>query len=622
MSKQVDVICIYLLIFLPVVLIRGIIQVGIIIKEEIRKTEKMIKIKNLEFEYYERDEEENLTDMINAIRGINFDAKKGDFIAVAGRNGSGKSTFAKILNCLLTPIDGTVIIGGIDAINGSDEDILKIRKKVGMVFQNPDDQIIGSVVSEDVAFGAENIGVPGSELWERVFDSLEKSGLGVKFADKKINELSGGEKQKVAIAGVLAMKPSCIVLDEATSMLDNKSRLEILNAIKDLNEKLGITIIMITHNMDELLLADYIYIMNMGKLVLRGRREAVFAKKDELCKAGLECPVIVDIKDALYDQNVIRDRSIFDLDSLAERIKKEHPKSFTLDVRMQANIKSKKKINPGNAVLFNHVDFSYGKKQILKDVSFGVAKGEYVVIIGSTGAGKSTLLGLIPALVRSKPGTVYVDGADVMDKSTDLKEVRSKIGYVFQYPEQQLFAKNVYEDVVFGPRNTGVTEVEAEKRAYEAIKLVGLSDEIYDMPISKLSGGEKRRVALAGVLAMKPEYLILDEPLSGLDPEGKKQMLDIIDALHKDAGITIIMVSHDIESVAGYADRLVVLEAGELLSDGEPCQVFYDMFLKDKQGKIHLPVIMQLLTRLREKGLDNNVGIYNIIRALGIDMKG
>lgn len=590
----------------------------------------MIKIKNLEFEYYERDEEDNLTDMINAIRGINFDAGKGDFIAIAGKNGSGKSTFAKILNCLITPIDGTVIIGGIDAVNGSDEEIIEIRKKVGMVFQNPDNQIIGSVVSEDVAFGAENIGIPGDKLWERVFDALEKSGLGVKLADTKVSELSGGEKQKVAIAGVLAMKPSCIVLDEATSMLDNNSRREILSCIKELNEKLGITIIMITHNMEELLLADYIYIMNMGKIALRGRREAVFSKKEELKKIGLECPVVVDIKDALFSNGVIRDRSIFDVDTLVKRIKKEHPKSFTLDVKIKPNAKTNKRINPNNAILFNHVDYFYGKKQVLRDVSFGVAKGEYVVIVGNTGAGKSTLLGLIPALIKSKPGTVFVDGADVMDKSTDLIDVRKKLGYVFQYPEQQLFAKNVYEDVVFGPRNTNVTEVEAEKRAYEAIKLVGLSDEIYDMPINKLSGGEKRRVALAGVLAMQPEYLILDEPLAGLDPEGKKQMLDIIDALHKDAGITIIMVSHDIESVAGYADRLVGLKDGELISDGEPYQVFYDMFLKNEHGDMsNLPVIMQLLIKLRQEGLDvdcltidNNVGIYNIIRALGIDVKG
>ncbi|MBQ9198845.1 MAG: ATP-binding cassette domain-containing protein [Lachnospiraceae bacterium] len=586
----------------------------------------MIKIKNLEFEYYERDEEDNLTDMINAIRGINFDAKKGDFIAVAGRNGSGKSTFAKILNCLITPIDGTVLIGDIDAINGTEDDIFKIRKKVGMVFQNPDNQLIGSIVAEDVAFGAENIGIPSDKLWERVLEALDASGLGVKMAEKKINELSGGEKQKTAIAGVLAMKPSCIVLDEATSMLDNKSRWEILNSIKALNEKLGLTIIMITHNMDELLLADYIYIMNKGKIFLRGRKEYIFSNRDKLKEAGLETPVIADIRDLLFKNKVIRDDSLFSVDEIVRRVKKEHPKAFFLDTKLQENHFPKLRINPVNAVLFNHASYAYYKKNILNDISLSIGKGEFVVITGGTGTGKSTLLKMIPALIKAKPEMVYVDGVDVMDKATDLGEIRKKIGFVLQYPEQQLFAKNVYEDVVFGPRNTGISEVEAEKRAYEAIALVGLSDEIYDMPINKLSGGEKRRVALAGVIAMQPEYLILDEPLSGLDPEGKQNMLDIMEALHKDAGITIIMVSHDIESVTRYADRLIVLKGGNVLVDGVPENAFYEMYLRaeDKEKELYnLPVMMQLLIRLRSEGLsvdclitDIDKGVSSIVEAL------
>lgn len=212
----------------------------------------MIKIRDLTFEYFDRDDEGNLTEMVNAIRGINFDAGEGEFIVVAGVNGSGKSTFAKILNRLLLPIEGTVLIGGLDAMQ--EENIIPIRKMVGMVFQNPDDQLIGSVVEEDVAFGAENIGVPHKELVKRVEDALAQVGLS---ASMRIEELSGGGKQKVAIAGVLAMKPRCIVLDEATSMLDPKSRRDVLQLMKEL-QKQGITIILITHLMEELLLADWI----------------------------------------------------------------------------------------------------------------------------------------------------------------------------------------------------------------------------------------------------------------------------------------------------------------------------------------------------------------------------
>ena len=610
---------------------------------------RMIKIRDLEFEYYERDEEENLTDMVNAIRGINFDANKGDFIAVAGRNGSGKSTFAKILNRLLIPLEGTVIIDSIDAINDDDDKAIEIRRKVGMVFQNPDDQIIGSIVSEDVAFGAENISVPHDELWERVYEALEKTGLGMHMADKKINELSGGEKQKVAVAGVLAMKPECIVLDEATSMLDPVSRWELLGTIKELNEKFNITIIMITHNMDELLLADYIYIMNMGKLYMRGRREVVFDKKDELKNVGLECPLIIDIRDALYEQGVIRDKNVFSVSELVGKVKSLYPDKFTLDTRLIKNREETEKFNPVDAILINHLNFSYGKKNVLNDVSFSIGSGECVAIVGNTGVGKSTLIKLISGLLSSDEGTVYIDGIDVMDRASDLRKIRSKIGLVFQYPEQQLFAKNVYEDVVFGPRNMGISEVEAEKRAYEAINLMGLTDDVYDMPLSKLSGGQKRRVAMAGVLAMKPKYLILDEPLAGLDPEGRHKMLEIIKSLHEEAGITIVMVSHDIESVAEYADRVIALDEGRVVCSGKPAYVFYEMFLRqyeilkkkdvsDKKIRLqlenseymhNLPVIMQLLIVLRLNGLnvdcltvDNNQGIFNIIKALGLDVRG
>ncbi len=600
----------------------------------------MIKIRDLEFEYFDRDEEGNLTDMISAIRGIHFDVKKGDFIAVAGKNGSGKSTFAKILNRLLVAVDGTVLIGGMDAMQ--EENTLDIRKLVGMVFQNPDDQLFGSIVAEDVAFGAENIGVPEKELWERVLTAVNQAGLCLyktdarDFAERRIQTLSGGEKQKVAIAGVLAMKPSCIVLDESTSMLDPRSRMEILRCMKELNSKLGIAIVMITHRMDELLWADTIYIMNQGRFVMKGRKEAIFSDQEKLISYGLSCPDIVKIKDSLLEKGVIRDAYLYSVDALAARIKKEHPYAFELGTTLQQPVEEHSGLDPVNAILINDLSFSYGKNEVLKHVSISVAKGEYVVVVGETGSGKSTLLQHIPCLMKPKPETIYVDGLDVADKTTDIQKLRCKIGYVFQYPEQQLFAKNVYEDVVFGPRNVGISEVEAEKRAYEAIRLVGLSSDIYDIPIQKLSGGQKRRVALAGVLAMKPEYLILDEPLAGLDPEGKENMLAIIDALHREAGMTIIMVSHDMESVAGHADRVIWLADHTVKNSGRPEYVFYRMAydaVSDKQGKRQgidqesdltaIPVIMQLLVKLRLEGLpvdcmtvDIETGIADIVRCI------
>ncbi|MCM1273596.1 MAG: energy-coupling factor transporter ATPase [Clostridium sp.] len=563
----------------------------------------MIKIRNLAFEYFDRDDEGHLTEMINAIRGINFSAKKGDFIAVTGKNGSGKSTFARILNRLLVPIEGTVVITGLDAMD--EENTMEIRKKVGMVFQNPDDQLIGSIVAEDVAFGAENIGVAENKLWNRVIGSLETVGFddAKNYSEKRINQLSGGERQKVALAGVLAMQPDCIVLDEATSMLDQKSRNEILSLLRVLNQKVGITIIMITHLMDELVYADQVYVMHQGTVAMKGRCQEIYYREEQLKSLGLEVPVQARLAKLLFLKGIVDRDDLFTAAAVADNIKHKYPNRFYLDTAMPKERISHRKQNPMRAIIVNDMGFSYGGTQVLEHVSFSIEKGEYVAIVGRTGAGKSTLLQQLPGLLKPTQGNVFVDGIDIWDKTTDLRSIRCKIGFIFQYPEQQLFAKNVYEDVVFGPRNVGVSEVEAEKRAYESIRLVGLPEDVYDMPMDKLSGGQKRRVALAGVLAMQPDYLILDEPVAGLDPEGKREILQIIDALHKEAGITIIVVSHDVESVSQYAERVLIVENKTATDGGTPAEAFYHLYRKD--GDINmLPYAMQLLVNLRQLGMD------------------
>lgn len=576
----------------------------------------MIKIRNLTFEYFDRDDEGNLTEMVNAIRGIHFDAGEGEFIVVAGVNGSGKSTFAKILNRLLLPIEGTVLIGGLDAMQ--EENIIPIRKMVGMVFQNPDDQLIGSVVEEDVAFGAENIGVPHKELVKCVEDALAQVGLS---ASMRIEELSGGGKQKVAIAGVLAMKPRCIVLDEATSMLDPKSRRDVLQLMKEL-QKQGITIILITHLMEELLLADWIYVMHQGRLAMKGSREAIFAQPEKLREFGLELPMTVQLAHALTKCGCVRTKDLFSIKAIAERIYKEHPYAFLKEKTMEPAPAGKKAKALSQAIVLQHVHLNYGEKPILTDVCCSIEKGSYTAIIGPSGAGKSTLLQMIPALISPTDGNIYVDGLEVTDASADIAALRKKIGFIFQYPEQQLFAKNVYEDVVFGPRNVGISEVEAEKRAYEAIQFVGLPQDVYDLPMDKLSGGQKRRVALAGVIAMQPDYLILDEPLAGLDPVGKKKMLDILRALHRDAGITVVVVSHDADAVVEDAEQVLYLQDGKILEYGTPADVFYRLWRRKmddmsqgmtgrqtldnkilSEALCELPVCMQLLIRLRMMGL-------------------
>ena len=256
----------------------------------------IIKARQLVHEYIRRDEEGNVESIQTALNHVDIDVKEGQFIAVLGHNGSGKSTFAKHINALLSPTEGTLWVDGRDV---SDEgNTLAIRQTAGMVFQNPDNQIIASVVEEDVGFGPENIGVPTEEIWARVADSLRSVGM-LKYRNHSPNKLSGGQKQRVAIAGVMAMEPKCIVLDEPTAMLDPNGRKEVLRAIRELNQKKGITIILITHYMEEVVDADYVYVMDKGEVVMKGTPREIFSQVGKLKEHHLDVPQVTLLADVL-----------------------------------------------------------------------------------------------------------------------------------------------------------------------------------------------------------------------------------------------------------------------------------------------------------------------------------
>ena len=253
---------------------------------------QIIRARKLGFDYIRINDSEETEEKVSAIRQIDLDVEKGDFIAVLGHNGSGKSTLAKHINALLTPSTGTMWIDGIDT--AEENELWKIRQKAGMVFQNPDNQIIGTVVDEDVAFGPENLGVPTEDIWVRVEDALRKVGM-LGFRDRSPNRLSGGQKQRVAIAGVVAMRPECIVLDEPTAMLDPTGRREVLEVVRELNEKENVTVILITHYMEEVVYADRVYVMDSGNLVMSGTPREIFSRYDDLRKLRLAVPQVTEL---------------------------------------------------------------------------------------------------------------------------------------------------------------------------------------------------------------------------------------------------------------------------------------------------------------------------------------
>ena len=279
----------------------------------------IVEAKNLTFEYIRRDEEGNVEGITTAVDNVNIDIKAGDFVAVLGHNGSGKSTFAKHLNALVMPTEGTVYVDGMDTKDSGNT--LSIRQTAGMVFQNPDNQIVGTLVDEEVGFGPENIGVPTEEIWERVEKSLKAVGM-YQFRNASPNKLSGGQKQRVAIAGIVAMKPKCIVLDEPTAMLDPLGRKEVLNVLHELNRKENVTIILITHYMEEVIDADYVYVMDGGKLVMDGTPRQIFTQVEMLKSMRLDVPQVTELAYELKKAGLPIKHGIIRNEELVEELKR------------------------------------------------------------------------------------------------------------------------------------------------------------------------------------------------------------------------------------------------------------------------------------------------------------
>ena len=288
----------------------------------------IVKAKNLTFEYIRRDEDGNVEGITKAVDNVSIDIKQGDFVAVLGHNGSGKSTFAKHLNALVMPTEGTVWVDGMDT--REEENTLKVRQTAGMVFQNPDNQIVGTLVDEEVGFGPENIGVPTEEIWERVEKSLKAVGM-YAFRNQSPNKLSGGQKQRVAIAGIVAMKPKCIVLDEPTAMLDPLGRKDVLNELHELNMQENVTVILITHYMEEVIDIDKLYVMDDGKLVMSGTPREIFSQVEKLKELRLDVPHVTELAYELQKEGVPLKNGILTSEEFTEELIRVRNEGFNVN---------------------------------------------------------------------------------------------------------------------------------------------------------------------------------------------------------------------------------------------------------------------------------------------------
>lgn len=557
-----------------------------------------------------------------ALAGVSAHVNAGEFVCILGGNGSGKSTLAKHMNALLLPDQGTVTVDGMSTADA--ECTYLIRQTAGMVFQNPDDQLVSTLVEDDVAFGPENLSIQLPELRERVTRALADVGL-AGFERKETHALSGGQKQRVAIAGVLAMNPRILILDEASAMLDPRGRAGLMRVCRELHER-GFTIVMITHFMEEAAQADRVIVLESGKVVCDGSPAQVLLQEDLLRRLNLDVPFATHLSHALRNAGVAVAPTVDD-DALAAEILSLVKDSLFAGAASAAG--QGVPANAGDAVdgaqtdgdavdgaagettddtaadcadaviRFEDVSFTYDPSEAkrkrtpaqrqadwgnspdsiwaLSDVSFAVKSGEFLGIAGHTGSGKSTLVQHMNGILKPTRGRVMVRGLDMADKRSEA-ELRGTVGVVFQYPEHQLFAETVYKDVAFGPRNLGLSDDEVDERVHRALERVGLDfDAVSQKNPFELSGGQQRRVAFAGILAMEPSVLVLDEPAAGLDPAGRRSFLQLIARLHKQEGLTVVMVSHNMDDLAAMCDRVLVMNEGCLQSAGAPSQVFLDV---------------------------------------------
>ncbi|MDD2647970.1 MAG: energy-coupling factor transporter ATPase [Eubacteriales bacterium] len=561
-----------------------------------------VSVRDVSFHYEDASE--------NALTDISLDIKSGEFVAVLGHNGSGKSTLAKLINALYLPSDGSVFVCGIDTKN--EDKLWDIRRNAGMVFQNPDNQLVANIVEDDVAFGLENIAVPNPEMEGRITEALSAVNM-LAFRKYSPNMLSGGQKQRVAIAGILAMKPRIIVMDESTAMLDPSGRAEVLKTAQHLNKAEGITVIWITHFMEEAATADRVIVINDSKAVMSGTPREVFSQVDVLRSMRLDVPPMTQLCQLLSKGGMDIPTDLLTVSEVFDYLGKIKPEKAS-DVEDTPDYPAPQGEAMVELKALSHI---YAKNTpyeavALSDIDLSIWQGEFIGLIGHTGSGKSTLIQHLNGLEDPTSGEVLFRGENINDKSADKRALRRKVGLVFQYPENQLFEETVSKDIAFGPKNLGLSPDEIKERVEYAAKMVGLNlSELGERSPFELSGGQMRRVAIAGVIAMKPELLILDEPIAGLDPQGRDDITDMLENLHKEGGITILMVSHNMDDIARISTRLIVMNTGKLVMSGTPRTVFSHCDELKAIG-LNVPHAAQLARLLRNIDWQIPADIYDL----------
>lgn len=543
---------------------------------------------------------------IPALHDISIEIEAGSFVAITGGNGSGKSTFARLANALLTPNEGIVLVSGMDTKRS--ENRARIFSEVGMVFQHPEDQIVSTTVEEDVAFGPQNMGLPREEIARRVNKAIEETGLEAMRA-RPPHLLSAGQIQRVALAGVLAMQPRCIIFDEASTMLDPAGRHALAEAMLRLH-RAGVTIITVTHFMDEAVMAERVIVFDQGRVALDGPPAEVFSDPARLAELRLDLPPAGRVAAALRTVIPQVPRNLLTLPDLLAALPAFPGHGSRPEPAREQPPAARVERQPLVAVEDLGYTYMAGTplaQRALSGVDLQIEEGQAHGLLGMTGSGKTTLIQHLNALLRPQEGRVRVGEFNLNDPGLDRRQVVRKVGLVFQNPETQFFEHFVGDEIAYGPRQLQVDEPLAERVRW-SMEQVGLDFETYkDRPLNTLSGGERRKVAVASTLALKPSILLLDEPTAGLDPFSRRELLNRLAAM-RDMGITLVLSSHRMEDLGRLTGSLTVFHHGRVVLDGRTGDVFSQAEALHEYG-LEPPVSTVVAAEMRLKGWPLSEGI-------------
>ena len=560
-----------------------------------------ITIDNLSYAYPPAQTE---TEPEWVLDGVDLEIAAGEFVAIMGATGGGKTTLCLALNGIVPHSTGGVIGGNVvvNGLNTKRQSVAELAQHVGLVFQEPETQLFNMTVESEVAFGLENLGLPRAEMDERIEWALSLVKMSA-FRQRVPFHLSGGQKQRVAIAAMLAMQPKILVLDEPTANLDPVGKREVFTAVQTLRHQLDMTIIMVSHESEQIAeFADRVVVLDKGKVAMNDVPTAVFTQLPRLQQIGLTVPQVSEVAYHLNQQHgtayefvCLEDVTLEGRGSKGEERGERAEELRNTQYAIRNTPQSPNlPISPSLAIQINDLHFGYDSASpVLNGISLEISAGEMVALIGQNGSGKTTLAKQMNGLLRPFRGSIHHFGQDSTGK--EVSELARTVGYVFQNPDHQIFSPTVREELAVGPRNLGLPDDEIEWRVNEALAQFNLQPYADKQP-ALLSFGLRRKVSVAAVVAMETAVLILDEPTTGLDWRSTQELIAILQALQAD-GRTVLIITHDMRVVADYVPRCLLLQNGRLLADSPTRSLFQQTALL-RQAQIELPQIVQLAHRL------------------------